>query len=94
LLRRALVIDETSFGADHPNVARDLNNLAQLLQDTNRLGEAELLMRRACLIFKNSLGIQHPSSQAALNIYDELLGAMGQSREQMLAVLREMEEPA
>ncbi|MFN7999618.1 MAG: tetratricopeptide repeat protein [Acidobacteriota bacterium] len=37
-------------GADHPNVATDLNNLAQLLQDTNRLAEAEPLMRRALKI--------------------------------------------
>ena len=41
--RRALAIDETSFGPDHPNVAIGLNNLAQLLQATNRLAEAEPL---------------------------------------------------
>lgn len=40
-LRRALAIDEASFGAEHADVARDLNNLARLLQDTNRLAEAE-----------------------------------------------------
>jgi hypothetical protein len=39
LMRRALAIDEASFGADHPNVAIRLNNLAVLLQDTNRLQE-------------------------------------------------------
>ena len=32
LYRRALAIDEASFGANHPNVAIDLNNLALLLQ--------------------------------------------------------------
>ena len=32
-MRRALSIHEKSFGDDHPNVARDLNNLASLLQD-------------------------------------------------------------
>ena len=35
LMRRALAIDEKS-GTEHPNVARDLNNLAQLLKATNR----------------------------------------------------------
>ncbi len=49
-MRRALAIDEKSFGPDHPNVAIDLNNLAQLLQATNRLAEAEPLMRRALAI--------------------------------------------
>ena len=32
-MRRALKIDEASFGPDHPDVATDLNNLAQLLQE-------------------------------------------------------------
>jgi Tetratricopeptide repeat len=50
LLRRALAIDEKSLGPDHPNVARDLNNLARLLKDTNHLSEAEALMRRALAI--------------------------------------------
>ncbi|MDA0591603.1 MAG: tetratricopeptide repeat protein, partial [Planctomycetota bacterium] len=40
LYRRALAIDEQSFGTEHPEVATDLNNLAQLLQATNRLSEA------------------------------------------------------
>ncbi|MDK1039613.1 MAG: tetratricopeptide repeat protein, partial [Actinomycetota bacterium] len=43
LMRRALAIDEESYGADHPDVARDLNNLAQLLKATNRVAEAEPL---------------------------------------------------
>jgi hypothetical protein len=46
LMRRALAIDEASFGSDHPNVATRLNNLALLLKDTNRLSEAEPLMRQ------------------------------------------------
>ncbi|MGZ8908018.1 MAG: DUF4062 domain-containing protein, partial [Methylobacter sp.] len=45
LMRRALAIDEISFGVNHPTVALDFNNLAQLLQATNRLTEAEPLMR-------------------------------------------------
>jgi len=32
LMRRALAIDEASLGPEHPNVARDLNNLAELLR--------------------------------------------------------------
>jgi hypothetical protein len=43
-LRRALAIDEQSYGPNHPEVATDLNNLAQLLDATNRLVEAEPLM--------------------------------------------------
>ena len=59
-MRRALEIDEKSYGPEHPDVARDLNNLAQLLQVTNRLGEAEPLMRRALEIDEKSYGPEHP----------------------------------
>ncbi len=37
--RRALAIDEASYGAYHPNVATRLNNLAQLLKATNWLAK-------------------------------------------------------
>ena len=43
-MRRALAINEKSYGQDHPNVAIRLNNLAALLQATNRLAEAEPLI--------------------------------------------------
>jgi hypothetical protein len=61
-MRRALAIDEQSYGAEHPRVATDLNNLAQLLQATNRLAEAEPLMRRALAIMRSSFGDEHPST--------------------------------
>ena len=45
----------------------DLNNLAQLLQDTNRLAEAEPLMRRALAIDEKSFGPDHPDVAIGLN---------------------------
>jgi hypothetical protein len=62
---RALQIDEASFGSYNPNVARDLNNLATLLQAKNCLLEAEPLMRRAVEIFEASLGPDHPDTGLA-----------------------------
>ena len=44
----------------HADVAIRLNNLAALLQDTNRLGKAEPLMRRALAIDGEAFGEQHP----------------------------------
>jgi len=67
LMRRALKIDEDSFGPDHPDVAIDLNNLAGLLKATNRLDQAEPLMRRALKIFEDSLGRDHPNTQTVRN---------------------------
>jgi tetratricopeptide (TPR) repeat protein len=60
LYRRALAIDEKSFGPDHPNVATGLNNLARLLTATNRHAEVDSLYRRALAIFEKSLGPDHP----------------------------------
>jgi len=61
LLRRALAIDEKSYGSDHPEVATDLNNLAVLLSQTNRPSEAEPLFRRALAIDEKSYGPDHPN---------------------------------
>ena len=56
LMRRALAIDETSFGPEHPNVATALNNLATLYQDQGRHCEAEPLHLRALAIREKVLG--------------------------------------
>ncbi len=95
-MRRALDIDERSYGEDHPDVARDLNNLAQLLQATNRLAEAEPLMRRMVWIFLSfarDSGHPHPHLQAAIGNYERLLIAMGRTREQALAELNDLRRP-
>ena len=73
LMRRALKIDEASFGPEHPVVARDLNNLAGLLQATNRLEAAEPLMRRALEIDEVSFGREHPRVAVQLNNLAQLL---------------------
>ena len=46
-MRRALAIDEKSFGPEHPNVARGLNNLAVLRAELGDWAEATQLHRRA-----------------------------------------------
>ena len=91
LMRRALTIDEASFGRDHPDVAIDLNNLAQLLQATNRLGEAEPLMRRALEIFlkfTRDTKHQHPHLFQTINNCAGLLMAMGDSQEVAVGKVR------
>jgi tetratricopeptide (TPR) repeat protein len=73
MMRRALKIDEASFGPDHPKVGTSLNNLAQLLADTNRLAEAEPLMRRALKIDEDSIGPDHPNVATDLSNLAQLL---------------------
>ena len=63
----------TTFGEQHPTVAIGLNNLAQVLHDTNRIEEAEPLMRRALEISKAAFGEQHPTVATRLNNLATLL---------------------
>ncbi len=92
-MRRALAIDEGSFGADHPNVATALNNLALLLQATNRLAEAEPLMRRALAIvfeFERQTGFEHPRGRLFSANYRDLLQAMGKPEAEIEAAIATM----
>jgi hypothetical protein len=66
-MRRALAIDEHNFGNNHSSVARDLTNLAQLLQATDRLAEAGPLMRRSLAIDEGNSGSSHPQVAFRLN---------------------------
>jgi Tetratricopeptide repeat len=89
-MRRALAINEASYGPDHPTVATHLNNLAHLLQATNRLGEAEPLMRRVVSIFEASFGRDHPNVATALSNLAHLLQAtnrLGEAEPLMRRVL-------
>jgi tetratricopeptide (TPR) repeat protein len=73
MYRRALAIEEHSFGPEHPRVAVELGNLAQLLQHTDRQAEAEPLMRRALAIAEKSFGPEHPAVTSKLNNLARLL---------------------
>jgi tetratricopeptide (TPR) repeat protein len=81
LIRRALAIDETSYGPDHPNAAARLNNLANFLRETNRAKEAEPLIRRALEITERSYGAEHPDVAIRLNVLAVLLYTDGRLAE-------------
>ena len=55
LLRRALVLQEFSLGAEHVEVAKTLNNLAIVSEMNGRLGDAEACYRRAFAIAVSKL---------------------------------------
>ena len=63
LFVRSLSIWETQLGADHPDVATSLNNLAGLYESQGRYAEAEPLYLRAVAIFLDRLGENHPNTQ-------------------------------
>ena len=71
--RAALSIVERTKGEMAPELATRLNNLATLLRETNRLGEAEPLMRRALAITEASYDAAHPNVAIRLNNLAQLL---------------------
>lgn len=73
LLRQAMKLREEMLEQDDPAVAEVLNNLAALLQATNRLEAAEPLMRRALEIDEKSYGPEHPRVAIHLNNLAQLL---------------------
>jgi tetratricopeptide (TPR) repeat protein len=81
LMRRAVAVAEAGFGRQHLRVATALNNLAQLLQDTQRLDEAETCMRRALTIDEARLGREHPGVALRLNNLALLLKATDRAAE-------------
>jgi tetratricopeptide (TPR) repeat protein len=73
LYRRALNINEVTYGENHPDVATGLNNLAVLLRMTNRLAEAEPLHQRALKIDEANYGEHDPKVATDLDNLAELL---------------------
>jgi len=66
-LNRALAIREKSLGADHPDTAASLSNLAMLYKSQGRYAEAEPLNKRALSIREKALGADHPDTANSLN---------------------------
>ena len=61
LLKRALSITENAKGANHPDVAWTLTNLALLYWRQGKYGDAEALHKRALAIREQVLGESHPA---------------------------------
>ena len=69
---RALAIDETAFGPDHPNVAIRVNNLGSVLRAEGDLAGARAAYERALAIFEKVLGSDHPNTVIARGNLDRL----------------------
>jgi Tfp pilus assembly protein PilF len=65
------------YGDEHPKVATDLNNLAELLRAQGKYNETEPLHRQSLEIKRKVLGEQHPSVAASFNNLAELLKTQG-----------------
>jgi len=71
--RRALKGKEKALGPDHPNTLTTVHNLGNLLDQQNKLDEAEILYRRALEGSEKALGPDHPDTLTTLNNLGMLL---------------------
>merc|ERR1711953_386743 len=61
LCKRALEIREKVLGSEHPDVAKQLNNLALLCQNQGKYEEVEKYYQRALTIYESKLGQDDPN---------------------------------
>jgi tetratricopeptide (TPR) repeat protein len=61
---------ERQLGADHPDVATSLNNLASLYDSQGKYSEAEPLYLRAIQILEKVLGSEHPNTVTVRQNYE------------------------
>lgn len=66
MYKEALAIDEKVFGADHPAVARDLNNLAGFYTQKGKYKEADSFCKRALEIRQKAFGENSPEVTESL----------------------------
>jgi tetratricopeptide (TPR) repeat protein len=66
LLKRALLIEEATYGPDHKNIGAVLSLLALTLMRQKRPSEAELLFKRVLAIYTEKLGADHPATVQVL----------------------------
>jgi tetratricopeptide (TPR) repeat protein len=76
-----LAIREKALGANHPDVAASLNNLAELYQAQGRYAEDEPLYKRSLAIKEKAFGPDHPDVALSLNNLAELYRAQGRYAE-------------
>jgi tetratricopeptide (TPR) repeat protein len=66
-LQQALAIRERVLGANHPDTAQSLNNLAALYKNQGKYEQAEPLLQQALTIHERVLGANHPDTALSLN---------------------------
>ena len=69
-----------AIGEEHPDVAMNMNNLAELYRSQERYSEAELLYNGALKILVTRLGEEHPNSQIVQKNYQNFLQQVGNDR--------------
>ncbi|MEG4632972.1 tetratricopeptide repeat protein [Microcoleus sp. AR_TQ3_B6] len=88
--KACLQMTEKRCGAEHPDTASSLNNLALLYRAMGRYPEAEPLYLRSLSIDEQQLGADHPDTAMSLNNLAVLYYAMGRYPEAEPLYLRSL----
>ena len=75
LLERALTIDNAR-NPNHPNTARSLNDLANILAGQGDRGHARSLLERALAIRETRLGPDHPDTMRSREDLEAVVAAL------------------
>ena len=76
--RTTAAATEALLGTDHPDVARDLTELAYLLHDVGDYSAARPVYERALAIREAALGADHPDTAESLENFGNLLQDLGE----------------
>lgn len=78
LFQKALETREQVLGAEHPDSASTLHDLARLYQDQGKYDQAEPLFQKALEIREQQLGPEHPNTTTVRENYNALVKVMKQ----------------
>jgi tetratricopeptide (TPR) repeat protein len=88
ICRRALEIDERLLGSEHPDTAKDLNNLAMVLRAQGDYDSAASYLKRALAIQEKTLGPDHTDIAVTLANLGEVLGYCKANPKEAIPILR------
>jgi hypothetical protein len=94
LLRVALQAQQAQLGAEHPDVASTLNNLAVVCEMTSKFDEAGLFYRRATELTLAALGPDHPLTVTSRDNLRAFQQARGEPEEPVNAAPETPIEPS
>lgn len=75
LYQQALAIRQKVLGAEHPDTANSLNNLALLYETQGQYDLALPMYAQALTIFQTALGEEHPNTKTVAKNYQRALQA-------------------
>ena len=76
-----MAIDEKALGENHPDVATDMNNLAELYRAQGKYAQAEPLYKRSLKIGRKALGPEHLQVATVFENMAELFKKFGKEDE-------------